>query len=74
MASAAGTRIALLPVNPGDCPNHRQLAFGAHAAYLLSVQRQVVAEHAGRFPGRNFGQRGNVIQHAGDVVEQGEGS
>ena len=44
----------------------------AHPAHLLRVQRQVVAEHTRRFPGRYFGQRGNVIQHAGDVVEQGE--
>ena len=72
MASAAGTRIALLRSEPWRLPTTGKAAL-AHAAYLLRVQRQVVAEHAGRFPGRNFGQGGNVIQHAGDVVEQGEG-
>ena len=54
----------------GHRPHHRQLALRRHAADLLRVQRQVVAEHAGGLLRRHLGERGHVVQHAGDVVDQ----
>ena len=53
-------------------PHHRQLAVRLDAGDLLRVQRQVVAQHAGRLLRCGLGQDGDVVQHAGDVVEQGK--
>jgi hypothetical protein len=54
----------------GHRPHHRQLALGLHAGHLLGIERQVVAQHAGRLLGRDLGEDGNIVQHGGDVVEQ----
>jgi len=35
---------------------------------LLGVERQIVAQHARGFFGREFGEQRNVIQHGGDVI------
>ena len=51
-------------------PHHRQFAIGLHAGNLLRVECQVVAQYAGRFLGRHLAQYGNVIQDAGNVVDQ----
>jgi hypothetical protein len=39
---------------------------------LLGVERQVVAQHAGGLLGRHLGQHRHVVEHGGDVVDQGE--
>ncbi|MNN09971.1 hypothetical protein D3C81_1228810 [compost metagenome] len=54
----------------GDRPDHRDFPFGTHATDLLSVERQVVTEYAGRFLGGHLGHQGHVIQHGRDVVDQ----
>jgi hypothetical protein len=53
-------------------PHHRNLALGPHAGHLLRIERQVVAQHAGRFLGGHFGKDGHVVQDGRDVVEQQE--
>jgi hypothetical protein len=53
-------------------PDDRQLAVGIHAADLLGIQGQVVAQHAGRLLGRDLAHQGDVVEHAGDVVDQGQ--
>ncbi len=53
-------------------PDHRQLAGGLHPGDLLRVERKVVAEHPGGFLGRKLGEDGDIVQHAGDIVEQGQ--
>jgi hypothetical protein len=71
MASAAGTRMALLMKRAlGHRPDHRQFAVGLDAGDLLGVERQVVAQHAGGFLGRHLGKQRHVVQHGGDVVNQ----
>jgi hypothetical protein len=61
--------MALLIMEPArHGPHHGQLAVGADAGDLLRVQRQVVAQHAGRLFGGHFGQHGHVVQDGGNVV------
>ena len=55
----------------GHRPDHRQLPFGPHAADLLGVQRQVVAEYPGSFLGRHFGHYRHIVENGGDVIKQG---
>ncbi len=53
-------------------PDDRQFPVGADAADLLRVEREIVAEDAGGFFRRSFGKQRDVVQHAGDVVDQRE--
>jgi hypothetical protein len=54
----------------GHSPDHRQLAFGAYARYLLGVERQIVAQYAGGFLRRHLGHQRNVVEYRGDIVDQ----
>ena len=54
----------------GYRPHHWELALGAHAADLLGVEGEIVAEHARRLPRCDFGHGRDVVENAGDVVEQ----
>ena len=56
----------------GDRPDHRKLALGIDARDLLRVEREVVAKHAGGLLGGDLGHHRDVVEHGGDVVEQGE--
>ena len=56
----------------GHRPHDRQLAVGVDAGHLLGVERQVVAQHAGGLLGGDLGEQRHVVEHRGDVVEQGE--
>jgi len=53
-------------------PDHRQLALRTHAGDLLGVHGEVIAEHARGLPRRDLGQDGHVIEHGGNVIEQGK--
>ncbi len=55
-----------------DRPDHRQFPVGAHAGDLLSIERQIVAQHAGGLLGGDLGQHRHVVEHGGDVVDQGQ--
>jgi hypothetical protein len=73
MSSAAGTRIDLVEQRPlGDRPDHGQLAVRAHAGDLLGVEREVVADHAGRLAGGHAREQGDVVEQRRDVVDEGE--
>ena len=52
-----------------DRPHHRQFAVRVHAGYLLGVQCEVVAEHAGGLLGGDLAHQRNVIQDRRDVVD-----
>ena len=54
----------------GDGPDHRQFAVGIDAGHLLGVERQVVAQHAGRLLGRHLAHDGHVIEDGRDIVDQ----
>jgi len=52
--------------------HHRNFALGADAGDLLRIQRQVVAQHPGGFLRCGAAEQRDVVEHAGDVVEQGK--
>jgi hypothetical protein len=56
----------------GHRPDHRELAVGLHAGDLLRVERQVVAQHAGGLLGGHLAENRHVVQHGGDVVDEGK--
>ena len=73
MASAAGTRMALLTSEPFATAHTTGSSRSAcDAGHLLRVEREVVAQHAGGLLGRDLGQHRDVVEDGGDVVEQGE--
>ena len=73
IASAAGTRMALLTREPfATAHTTGNSRFGLQTRDLLRIQRQVVTQHAGSFPGRRLRQDRDVVENAGNVVEQGE--
>lgn len=53
-------------------PDHGQFALGCHTGHLLGVQGQVIAQHPGCLLGSDLGQHGNVVEDAGDIVNQSE--
>ena len=54
----------------GHRPHHGQLAARAHTGDLLRVERQIVTEHSGGLLRGGLGEDCDVVQHAGDVVEE----
>jgi hypothetical protein len=56
----------------GHRPDHGQFAVGLHTGDLLRVERQVVAQHTGGLLGSEFAENGDIVQHAGDVVDKGK--
>ena len=73
MASAAGTRMALLMAEPlATAHTTGSSRLGADAGDLLGVERQVVAQHAGGLLRGDLGQKRHVVEDRGDIVEQGE--
>ena len=56
----------------GHGPHHGQFAVGRDARDLLGVERQVVAQHTGRLLGGDLGHHGHIVQHGGDVIDQGK--
>ena len=56
----------------GHRPDHRQFAVGVDPGDLLGVQRQVVAENAGGLLRGDLGHQRDVVEHRGDIVEEGE--
>lgn len=56
----------------GHRPDHRQFAVGVDPGDLLGVQRQVVAEDTGGLLRGDLGHQRDVVEHRGDVVEEGE--
>jgi hypothetical protein len=55
-----------------DRPDHQKLAVGVNPGDLLRVKGDVIAEHAGGLLGGDFGHHRDVVEHGGNVVEQGE--
>ena len=55
-----------------DCPHHGQLAVRLHPGNLLRVEREIVAQDPRGLLRGSFGQDRDIVQHAGDVVEQGK--
>jgi hypothetical protein len=73
MASAAGTRITLFTSEPLATAHTTGSSRSAlHARDLLGVEREVVAQHAGRLLGGDLGHHRDVVEDRGDVVDQRE--
>jgi hypothetical protein len=73
ISSAAGTRMALLTIEPlATAHTTGSSRLGLHAGDLLGVEGEVVAEHAGGLLGGDLGHGGDVVQDGGDVVDQCE--
>jgi hypothetical protein len=53
-------------------PYHRKLAPGSYPRYLLRAKREVVPDYAGGPLGGDLGHHRDVVEHGGDVIEQGE--
>ncbi len=56
----------------GHRPHHRQFAVGLDPGDLLGVERQVIAQHTGGLLRGDLGHHRHVVEHGGDIVEQGE--
>jgi len=56
----------------GHRPHHRQLPLCPHAGNLLGIEGKIVPQHAGRLLGSNLGHQRHVIEHAGNIIEQGQ--
>ena len=54
------------PDDPGNATNRSPYP----TLHLLRIERQVVAQHAGRLLGGDLGENGDVVENRGDVVEQ----
>ena len=73
IASAAGTRIALFTSEPFATAHTTGSSRSARTPDdLLRVQREVVAENARRLLRGDLGQDRDIVQDAGDVVDQRE--
>ena len=53
-------------------PHYRQFAIRFHAGDLLRIEREIVAQHAGRFLRRHFRHQRDIVENGGDIVEKGQ--
>jgi hypothetical protein len=72
MAMAAGTRMSLLRNDPWPPPTPPAAHARPHPGDLLCIEAEIVPQHPGRLLRRHLGHQGDIIEHAGNIIEQGQ--